>query len=430
MNTEPQKHNPLLPWIMWLLGALFYAYEFFLQVSPSVMADDLMKAFHVTAAAIGNFGGLYFYAYMIMQIPVGILLDRFGPRRLLTAASSLCAIGALLFAVAQAFSMVGFGRFLIGLGSASAAISCLYIAATWLPAKRFALLTGLLLSIGMLGAVSGEAPLALIVEHVTWRHTMLILAGVGGVLAILIWTVIRDHPLASADAKQHRFFDAHFLSGIRYILKSKPAWLISIYAGLMYTPTLTFGSLWGVPFLMQLDHLTRPLAASLVSMLYVGWIFGAPLFGWLSDFIGRRRPPLITASIGTFISVSCVIYIPHLPVWLMGTLLFFFGFFSSAFLPAFSVIKENTPPERHGVAMGFMNSLNTLGTVIAQPLIGLALDHFWQGKMEAGVRVYTLANYHATLFVLPLCALLSLFLIPLIQETYCKSLIAIESEDA
>ena len=122
-----------LPWVIWGLGALFYSYEFFLQVSPGVMAHDLMHTFKVNATQLGNLGALYFYAYAMMQIPVGVLLDSLGPRRLLTIAIIICACGAIFFGSAHTFWVAGTGRFLTGLGSAFAAVGCLHLAATGYP---------------------------------------------------------------------------------------------------------------------------------------------------------------------------------------------------------------------------------------------------------------------------------------------------------
>lgn len=426
-NSEFTMDNPLtqfnskpsiLPWIMWGLGALFYCYEFCLQVSPSVMTNEIMRDFNVSASKLGNLSAFYLYAYTLMQIPVGILLDRFGPRRLLTFAILCCALGSFMLGTAKIFTVAALGRFLIGVGSSFAPVGCMHLAATLLPLNRFALMTGVMLTIGMAGAVGGEAPLSMLIAKLGWRETLILFAGIGIVLSMIIWALIRDKIIVSDTYKQgHR---TGFLTGIRRVLRNKQIWIVSIYGGLMYLPTPAFAGLWGVSFLMQSYQLPRTAAALYVSLIFIGWAIGAPLFGWFSDRIGKRRPPMAIGSIGALICILLILYITTLPVVLMGVLLFLFGFFSSGFLPAFSVAREINPPETNATALGFVNTLNNMGGALAQPFIGLLLDLQWNGSMANGVRSYSVADYHLAMITIPVCIAISVLIIPFIRETYCK----------
>ncbi len=405
------------PWIMWGLAAFFYFYEYFLQVSPGVMVPELMHAFSVNAAALGGLVASYFYIYAPMQIPVGVLLDRYGPRRLTTIATALCALGCFLFGTAKLLSVAEMGRLFIGFGSAFAVVSCLSIAATWFPINRFALLTGLTVTAGMLGAIGAQTPLALLVAGVGWRGSMLTLALIGVGLSLLMWFFVRDKKSVNvARMKQKSLF-----SGLYYIVRQKQNWLVALYGGLVYAPTSIFCGLWGVPFLMATYHLDRPVAAGVISMAFIGWVIGSPLGGWYSDFIGRRLSVLYMASIGAFIALAFLIYVPHLTLLQLNVLLFAFGFFSSGFLPSFSIIREINPPSINGTALGFMNMLNMVGGAAGQPLVGFLLDLFWQGQMEGSTRVYSATNFHDALIALPVMLAISIFTIPLIRETYCKA---------
>jgi len=405
------------PWIMWGLAAFFYFYEYFLQVSPGVMVPELMHAFSVNAAALGGLVASYFYIYAPMQIPVGVLLDRYGPRRLTTIATALCALGCFLFGTAKLLSVAEMGRLFIGFGSAFAVVSCLSIAATRFPINRFALLTGLTVTAGMLGAIGAQTPLALLVAGVGWRGSMLTLALIGVGLSLLMWFFVRDKKSVNvARMKQKSLF-----SGLYYIVRQKQNWLVALYGGLVYAPTSIFCGLWGVPFLMATYHLDRPVAAGVISMAFIGWVIGSPLGGWYSDFIGRRLSVLYMASIGAFIALAFLIYVPHLTLLQLNVLLFAFGFFSSGFLPSFSIIREINPPSINGTALGFMNMLNMVGGAAGQPLVGFLLDLFWQGQMEGSTRVYSATNFHDALIALPVMLAISIFTIPLIRETYCKA---------
>jgi MFS family permease len=170
MQAVPSSPGPgLLPLLAWATGAMFFFYAWVLRVAPSVMVGELMRDFAVGAAVLGHLSAAYFYAYAGMQIPVGLLLDRFGPRRLMTVAALACAGGCMLFAVGQSLAMVTAGRLLIGASAAFSLVGAMAIAGQWFPANRFALLSGLAMAMGMAGGAFGQAPLRLAIEATDWR---------------------------------------------------------------------------------------------------------------------------------------------------------------------------------------------------------------------------------------------------------------------
>lgn len=417
-QADNQKVNGILPWIMWGLGAIFYCYETLLQVSPSVMVPDLMQAFSANAAQLGLLAAVYFYAYSSVQIPVGILLDRLGPRRLLTIATLICGSGSLIFSAAHVLFVAAIGRLLIGLGSAFAAVGCLHLCATWLPLRYFASLTGVMVTMGMLGAICGQAPVSFMVAHLGWRETLLIFGIVGVVLSITIWTFVRDNSLYHQTQQSGQ--KTGLLAGLKEILLNKQNLVVATYGAFMFAPTTTFGGLWGVPYLMAAYHLDRHVAATLISMLFIGWVVGSPLFGVISDRIHRRKFSMVLGNYGALVTLSIILFIPNLSLFLLGALLFSFGFFSSGFLPSFSIIREINPHRLNATSMGFMNTFNMLTGAILQPLVGLVLDLTWNGAMAGGVREYSVASFHSGLILLPLGLVVSLVMLPFIKETYCR----------
>lgn len=420
-NIKKISKSAVLPWVMWGLAAAFYLYENCLQVSPGVMVPELMRTFAVDAAALGNLAAFYFYSYALMQIPVGVLLDRYGPRRLLLLATSVCVIGSTLFGIAISLKTAGIGRLLIGFGSAFAVVSCMKLATNWFPAQRFALLTGLTVTIGLLGSILGETPLAVMVTSFGWRECMFVLAAIGGALFILIWLIMRDKPKDTANDYSVTSENNRLFQGLGTVLKSKRNWITATYGGLMFAPTSIFGALWGVPFLMEAYHLERPVAAAMISLLFWGWVFGSPLLGLLSDYIGRRKPTLWIASIGGLTTMLMIIYVPNLPSLGLSALLFAFGFCSSGFLPSFSIMREINSNVANATALGFMNMLNMVGGALGQPFVGAMLDQYWTGTMVDGVRIYSLQGYHIALAILPIMIAISLLIIPFTPETFGRS---------
>jgi predicted MFS family arabinose efflux permease len=233
-SQDPTQEKSIMPWVIWGLACLFYFYECLLQVSPSVMSNELMHDFGVTSQTLGILAGIYFYSYAAMQLPCGVLMDHFGPHRILTLATALCALSTIAFGMTHSFYMASVARLMIGMGSAFAVVGILKLAANWFPAQRFALLTGVMVTIGMVGAIFGEAPLALLISRFGWRDSMLIMGVVGLVLALLILLFIKDAPKNAVIHQHIDSDDNHILRSLLALIKNKQLWLIACYGGLMY----------------------------------------------------------------------------------------------------------------------------------------------------------------------------------------------------
>jgi MFS family permease len=412
----------LMPWIVWGLACLFYFYECLLQVSPGVMSNELMRDFSVTSQTLGILSGVYFYSYAAMQLPGGVLMDYFGPHRLLTLATIVCAISTIAFGMTDNFFMACIARLMIGFGSAFAAVGTMKLAANWFPAQRFALLTGLMVTIGMLGAIGGEAPLALLIDGFGWRQSMLIMGTIGLVLAVLLFFIAKDTPKNYDPAAHHHAEEEELLMpSLVALMKNKQLWLVACYGGLMYMATPVFCGLWGVPFLMNKMMLTKATAANYISLVFIGWAIASPLWGIFSNRIGLRKPPMYIGCIGALICSVLFIFAPISSSFLMEFLLFAFGIFSAGFLPAFTVAKELCNKKYVASGLSFMNMMNMIGIALAQPLIGYILDKLWQGELNGNVRVYPIEAYHTGLAILPLGMLIALIILPKIKETYCQS---------
>ncbi len=180
-------------WVIWAFASCFYFYEYLLRVSPSTMVPELMAAFSLNAAEIGVLGGAFFFTYAPMQLPVGILMDRFGARKLLTYASIGCGVGSFIFGVSKGLSLLYVGRLLIGAGSSFAFVAMVFVCSHLFEKSKRALLVGLANSIAMLGGLFGEGPLSSIVHNIGWRWTMIILGFIGVALGFLIFLTLFNH---------------------------------------------------------------------------------------------------------------------------------------------------------------------------------------------------------------------------------------------
>ena len=178
------------PWVIWGLGALFFFIGYVPRVITGVITPHLMQDFAVMAGAIGTLTSFYFYPYVFMQIPVGLLVDRFGPRILLTIMIALSALSCLLFSRAVDIHLAQVSRLLLGFSAAFAFVGALKLAAEWFPPARIGLLTGLTQSLGMLGAVIGEHPTAVTVAALGWRGTLMLVSIILFILAGLVFVIV------------------------------------------------------------------------------------------------------------------------------------------------------------------------------------------------------------------------------------------------
>jgi MFS family permease len=402
-----------LPLLGWLTAALFFFFAWVLRVAPSVMVEELMRDFAVGGAMLGNLSAAYYYGYSGMQIPVGLLLDRFGPRRLMSIAALICAGGCLLFAIGETLLTATIGRLLIGGSAAFSLVGAMAIAGQWFRSDRFAVLSGVSMAAGMAGGVFGQAPLRMAMEVSDWRTTMLLLASVGGVIAVALWATVRDKWRGDGGI-------ASVLAGLAAVIRRPQAWLIAFVGLATSAPLLAFAGLWGVPFLETAYGLPRTSAAALTSTIIGGWGIGAPIFGWISDRIGRRRTPLMIGLVLETATLAALIYIPDLPTIVLASLCFLVGFFGSSQILCFALAKENHPPALSGTAIGFLNGMITGAGAFFQPLIGLLLDLVWKGGTWQGARIYVSADYQLALASLIVCSAAGFACMLAVRETYCR----------
>jgi MFS family permease len=379
---------------MWMLAASTFLYAFLQRVSPSVMVEDLMRGFGVGAAVLGSLSAFYLYAYAALQIPLGLLFDRFGVRRLMAGSLLVSAAGSLIFAFAPSIEFAYAGRLLVGAGAACSFVGALTVTALWMPQPRFALLAGLIQLLGMTGAIFGQAPLAALVGAAGWRGGLAAMGALAAVLAVALYATLRDKPRPATGTLPIR-------AALRRVLTVRETWTSAIYGFAMTGPMLAFGSLWAVPYLSSVYGMPRTAAAGLASLTFAGWGIGAPTIGWLSDRIGRRRVPMAACAVAGGALLAAMVFGPTWPLWAVALLLFLQGFAGSGMVLGFAVVKERNDPASAASAMAVVNTFVVGSGALLQPLIGWLLDRNWSGGVADGARVYDAGAYAAALAVLP-----------------------------
>lgn len=416
----------VLPWLICSIGMLFYCYNYFLRVSPSVMQNDLMQGFHITASQFGNLAAFYYYAYTPMQIPIGMIYDRFGARLVLFFACLIAITGLSIFISADNLAAASGGRFLVGFGTAFAYIGVLKLASLWLPANRFATVAGLTTAFGMASAIFSDLYLTKFVQLLGYKDALYTALIVGVVLSVFILVFMRNkpsHELSQPGTVHKPMSFGELLFSLKMILSNPQMWLIGLIGCLFYLPASVFLDLWGIPYLKTVYQLSPEVAASVVSMTFIGWIIAGPSIGALSDKIKRRRSPLLVCAVMAAILLSIVFYVHGLSLFTLYTIFFFIGIFCGAHPLCFALGKENSRNTSAGTAVAVTNTLIMIGGVIFQPVVGKLLDWHASAQMGdvAGALVYNASDYTYALSVVPMGLVIAIALTFFLKETYCES---------
>ena len=407
-------------WLVWGLAASFFLAEYFARVAPSVMVPDLMRAFHVAALSLGALSAYFYIAYVAMQIPVGTLVDRYGPHRLLTVMAALCGVSCILFAKTNYIVAAELARFLMGLSAAFAFVGALKLANVWFAHSRFGFFAGATQALGMLGAAIGEGPVAILVSQMGWRATMTAIGLVLIGLAILIALIVRDHPshIIAQSRPVEIKSDYSLLGGVGCVLKNPQTWLNAIFVGCLYAPTAAFAELWGASYLHRVYNISREVSATAVSMIFIGWAIGSPIVGWISDSIQRRKPILLISASLSLVLMTMVLYIPHLSVPLLFCLLFFYGMSNVGVATSYVVACEINPKAISATSMSVTNMASVLIGTAFQPIIGALLELHWDHRMIDSIPFYSAENYHFAMLSLPVTLIVCLLMGCFIKESY------------
>ncbi len=406
--TVEESQPNAMAWVVFSLTVAFVFYKYILQVSPSVMTGDLMHAYGLSGTSLGVLTGVFFYTYMIMQIPSGILLDKYNVEQLTGIAVLICAFGALIFSQASSFYMACLGRLLMGFGAAFGTISYMKIASLWFPQRYSPLLSGLFGVACMSGAGAAEEPLASLVSHLGWRTTMLYCAVLGFVLFLCYLLFIFSGRSNRVVESKVQTTSLSFKKNVTTIFKNTSNIPLILYGGLAFTPVTVFGGLWGMPFLMSAYHVTKLTAASSMSLVFVGFVSGSFFVGFLGKAMQQYIPIMFGGTLLALMSLAAVVYIPGLPAWLLDGLILCFGFGSSGFVMSYTVARSINSSLIVGTVIGVFNMGDPLFGGIADPLVGKILDLNWNGHSVHHIRIFTAHSYRLGLSVLIVYLVLAL----------------------
>lgn len=407
-----------IAWVVWFLAASFFFFKYIVRVSPGVMAEQIMHDFHISYFALGTLSAYFYYAYLAMLVPVGAVVDRFSVRTVVASMCFLCGASAMLFAVTHVFAVAEFSRFLIGFSGAFAFVGAMKLGTTWFHPSRFGFLAGATQALGMLGASIGEGPLSVLVQRDGWRYALSSLSVMMMLLAVLIYLVVRDRPHGSDSVDLSEQKPVSLMSGFKTVFSNPLTWINGLFVGLLFAPTAAFGELWGPLYLTRVYNLTPQSAASLVSMIFVGWALGSPFFGWVSDTIGRRKIIMMLSAVFSLIFMTLLLYSPVHSYTLLSVAAFLYGVSNVGVATSYTAACEINPNRWVGISLGFTNMASVIIGAGFQPVIGYLLDKGWDGLIINGTRYYSPQDFRLALLAMPICLFLCIIIGAFMKESF------------
>lgn len=391
-------------YFIWFIATAFAFFQFFLQTATGVIGVEWQRDFHLTNVQLSSLSSAFFYTYAFMQIPAGLLFDRFQPRYILGASASVLTGSLLLLSHTDSYSIAFLARLLMGAGSAFGFIGLLQVCASNFPPKRFAFMVGISEGFTMSSVMFSIMLLNFLVTHFTWRETLTGCSGVTFILSLATFFFIRTQAIKPHLAAE-KAMTFSILHSLKIIFTSPQVILCSIYSFFMFAIVNAFASLWGVPFLMATNELSKQNATNMVAIIFLGIGLGGPLIGWIAKVTENPRLILITCAGLSTLIMSLIIFSPALPPAALYILFLLEGAFCSAYIQSFAIIKDAVPHEIRATALATSNMIIMLGAPILQLTIGYLLQtHFF------GLSDNMIAIYRMSLAILPIGMLIAFIL--------------------
>ncbi len=376
-------------WLIFCVLAIIYFFACLHRISPTVIARDLVLEFSADAPALGLMSSAYFYLYAAVQPPVGVLSDTWGPRRVTTLFTLIACLGALIFGMAPNMTMATVGRALVGIGVGGVFVPGLKVFSNWYGKREFAGVAGIFLAAGNAGNLAASLPLTFLVLLLGWRMSFFAIGAVTFLMAVICWALLRDNPEdkgwapIEAPANPSGPDSEKPPEGITTfkrlgIVFRKPGfWMVTVSTFFFGGPALTFQGLWAVPYLMDIHEYSRLQAGGLLMMLPLGFIIGAPTFGFLADKtpLGRKMVLLVSLSLGLACWSFILLSGGKPDSVLLGPLFLIMGSCGGGSLSLYiTITKELFPPWLTGTAVGLMNPAAFFSTALFQPFTGFIMD--------------------------------------------------------
>lgn len=424
MHQEKNAHQALA-WVVTLTASLFFFYEFIQMNLFNAINVQLREAFQLNAVQLGQLFSMYFYANFLCLFPAGNLLDRYSTKKLLLFAVTLCTIGTFIFSLATQYKYAAMGRFMVGAGASFCFLSCIRLASRWFPPRRMALVTGVVVTMAMLGGLVAQTPFTWLTNYLgSWRQALLINSFLGVFVILAVLVLVQDRPphaQQEAKADRDQLKQLGLWKCIKLAALNPQNWLGGLYTALLNLPVFIIGGLWGILYLTRVRHITTEQASYATTLFFVGVIFGSLIFGWVSDKIERRVLPMMVGAILSLVIICTLMYAPNLSLGVIIGLFFLIGLVTSSQVLTYPLIAELNPIYLTSTAVSIDSVTIMASGFIAPPFFGWLMEKSSDHTIVNGVAVYSAHDFNQAMLIMPAAFILGLIITFFMRETYCRS---------
>lgn len=426
---KEEKIRKLMSYRWIVFGILIFAYMivFFHRLAVGVVREDLAREFAMSGITFANLSSTYFYAYMIMQIPSGILADTLGARKTVTLGTLTAGAGSIIFGFANSLFWIFFGRLLVGLGVSVVFIAILKVQSQWFKESEFATLSGVSSFFGNLGGIFAQAPLVLMTAAITWRYSFAAIGFFTIIISALCWILVRNTPsemglpsIEEIEGKEKANIGSsefNLFRGLKIVMTNPWTWPgFFVFAGFFGAFSSLTGT-WGNSYITQVYGVSKVAATNYITAAVLGLAIGSIAIGRLSDKIKKRKLPMIIYGTIYVICWALIVFWNggKPPTGVLIPLLFILGFTCSAFVLGWGCSKEVNPPEIAGMSTSVVNIGGFFGAAILPPIIGGIIDKY-------GSTMTPVELYHKAFMYCFISAAIGFIFTFLIKETNCRNI--------
>ncbi len=403
------SYNKFLPFFMWSIPLLFFAHQFILRLWPGLMMQQIITQFNIDATMFGALAASYYYGYAGMQIPVAILLDKYGARKIVSIFAIICGLGMIIFTYTNNFYVALVSRFFIGVGSAVGFLGISKVLSEWFDKKAYTRMVGFSFSFGLMGAVYGGKPVGLLVEEHSPSNVAFSIGVVSISIGVAAYLFLKS-PALNKESHEEELE----VGRLKAVLSSKLIWVVAISNLLLVGALEGFADVWGVQYLVTCYEMVKSDAAGVVSLIFVGMLVGGPILAWFSEKYGEA---IVIGFAGFIMSIIFILLLSDvITKSLLPYFFFIVGVMCCYQVLVFAVGSKVVSEKNMGICIAFLNSMNMLGGSFYHSFIGIAMDKFWRGEMAIdGYRVYDLEAYKYSLSIIPICACIGALLFVLLH---------------
>ena len=419
---EARKNLNSTIYFVFLILAIFYAYEFFLRISPSVLVNSLLHQYHTDAFGIASFSSAYFAGYLLMQLPAGFLLDSYGFKKVISTALITCVLGTLIFTLSHHLIFGLFGRFILGCGSAFAFIGAICFIRKFFHENAFAFLVSLVISVGTTAGAVGQVFAVNIIHYLSWHLTIDGMATWGLILTLGILLVPNIYLIKPGKPAERKPSVRLSFSNLFKLIQLPALWLNALIGGLLYLPTSVIAATWGVEFFKDTFHQNSNAGSIAITTLFIGWALGGPIFSFLAAKFKIERPLIFISALLASGLIFILFSEENASVIALSGVLFVFGFLSSSQILIwrfFSKIIQSYSAEKEliGLASGLTNLIIMLFIAIADLGIGELLSFLSHHEIHQDLYSVNGTDLHFVFYLLPISMVLAAFLALMLPGT-------------